>query len=295
MAKAAAGPKISVPAPHDDRVRLGRVGIVSVVGFAIGIAWPALAGKSLVPRAPNADADPAVKAPSSAEAPTDDSPPPPVAATAEAPKAEPATTDQQLVVVGEPTVTSCRNTGGQRITECDVVDFDEAAKARIAALASCDAAKGVAGSLSLGFDLDFGTNKIVRIHAGKSTTIPESTTTALLRCAEKEFESATIAGLQHRHAQYTIFYSAKFIPPGELQPSTATADGGTGVDTPASGLVTVSWDVALVRDSPKDGALVARVLHGTRVAVKARRGDWYKISYDSKGNEGWVYRAAIGL
>lgn len=293
MAKSAPRPRVVVPTAAEDRLRVGRVGVVAVVGFVIGVAWPALAGKSLVPSAPRAGEElPAATSSGGGEAPAAPAQAP---ATSEPAAPEPATTEQQLVVVGEATVTSCRNSGGQRVTDCDAIDLDEPAKARIAALASCDAAKGVAGTLSLGFDLDFSTNRIAKIHSGKSTSIAEGTARALVACAEKEFASASIANIAHRHSQYTVFYSAKFVPPGEVPPSAESGDGGVGADTPASGLVTVAWDVALVRDSPKDGALVARVLHGTRVAVKARRGDWYRISYDSKGNEGWVYRAAIGL
>ena len=58
----------------------------------------------------------------------------------------------------------------------------------------------------------------------------------------------------------------------------------------------MAWDVALVRSQPaKDGEVVARVLSGTRVSVSGRNGDWYRIKYDAKGGEGWVFRTAIGM
>jgi SH3-like domain-containing protein len=37
------------------------------------------------------------------------------------------------------------------------------------------------------------------------------------------------------------------------------------------------------------------VLSGTRVSVSGRNGDWYRIKYDAKGGEGWVFRTAIGM
>ena len=66
--------------------------------------------------------------------------------------------------------------------------------------------------------------------------------------------------------------------------------------TPASGRATVSWDVALVRSQPaRDGEVRARVLNGTRVVVTGKSGDWFRIKYDARGNQGWVYRTAIGM
>jgi SH3-like domain-containing protein len=51
-----------------------------------------------------------------------------------------------------------------------------------------------------------------------------------------------------------------------------------------------------VRSDPKrDGEVRARVLSGTRVVVTGKNGDWFRIKYDAKGNQGWVYRTAIGM
>jgi len=66
--------------------------------------------------------------------------------------------------------------------------------------------------------------------------------------------------------------------------------------TPASGVATVSWDTALVRTAPdRESKVVARVLSGTRVGVTGRSGDWYRVKYDAKGREGWVFRTSIGM
>ena len=292
MAKAAKErpPEFRVPAKAEDQVRFGRVGIIAAVGFVIGVAWPALAGKSLAPTAPGSSEGTGGPVASAAKPAASAAPPAAKAQPAETAAPEPV--NAQLVRVGAPKVTSCRNSKGQRLRECDDIDFDESAKARIATLANCEGAHGASGTLSLGFELDFRANKIKSVLQGQSTTLSDDVAKKILDCAKKEFASASISGIEHRHASYTIYYPAKFIPPGE---PVEDADAGAPKDTPASGLATVSWDVALVRDAPKEGAIVARVLHGTRVAVKARRDDWYKISYDAKGSEGWVYRGAIGL
>ena len=58
----------------------------------------------------------------------------------------------------------------------------------------------------------------------------------------------------------------------------------------------MGWVAAIIRDGPsRDGREIARVLSGTRMTVVARKGEWYKVKYDAKGSEGWVYKAAIGL
>ena len=44
--------KVEVPKPGADRPEFGRVGVIAGVGFAIGIAWPWLAGVRLVPSPP---------------------------------------------------------------------------------------------------------------------------------------------------------------------------------------------------------------------------------------------------
>src|SRR4051812_13237569 len=97
-----------------------------------------------------------------------------------------------------------------------------------------------------------------------------------------------------------MFYKVEF--PKAVTPNSDTAEAGPAGEaasaevTEASGHATVAWDVALVRSSAsRDGAVVARVLQGTRVSVTGRRGDWYRIKYDVKGSVGWVYRTAIGM
>ena len=48
-------------------------------------------------------------------------------------------------------------------------------------------------------------------------------------------------------------------------------------------------------NQPEDGKIVSRLRYGTRVAVSAKRGKWYEVKYDAKGNKGWVHRNALGL
>jgi hypothetical protein len=57
----------------------------------------------------------------------------------------------------------------------------------------------------------------------------------------------------------------------------------------------VEWEVALIRDSPKSGKVVARLPRGSQVRVGPVKDGWYPVTYGSDySSEGWVYRGAIG-
>lgn len=59
--------------------------------------------------------------------------------------------------------------------------------------------------------------------------------------------------------------------------------------------VQVEWEVALVRDAPKTGKVIARLPRGTAVRVGPAKDGWYPVKYGSSySSDGWVYRGAIG-
>jgi hypothetical protein len=284
-AKRSVGPKIEVPSPRDDELRLGRVGMIAAIGFVVGIAWPKLAGLKLAPDPP----EDKVAAPKAA-APTQQPPAPPPVAAPETPK-EPGP-----VRVGEMVVTSCRDSEGDNQRDCGSLDLKTALNAKLVALGTCEAAQGIEGTLSLGLDLDFAGKTIVGLKTGRSTTLPAPTARKLVDCARSQFSNVTLEGVEHRHAQYTVFYLLSFTPPSAPSPGAETEPGSDDQLVKASGRATVSWAVALVRDAPSTkGAVAARLLAGTRVVVTGRKGNWCRIQYDAKGSEGWVYRTAIGL
>jgi hypothetical protein len=165
---------------------------------------------------------------------------------------------------------------------------------RFNALERCPAAARAQGVLSVGFDLDFSANKITRIASGKSTNLATETARALVNCVKREFEGTSLEGIQHEQTSYTLFFRIEFAEPPPRTPASAASAAGDAAQT--SGSATVSWAAAIIRDVPsKDGRTLARVLSGTRVTVLARQGEWYKVKYNAKGSEGWVYRGAIGL
>lgn len=295
MAQRPATLRVDVPKPGDDKPQLGRVAIITVVGFAVGLLWPRLAGVKLVPNAPTEGTEVSAGAEPAASASSESPPPAAKAVPAEAPEGEPAPPSSdaaERLKVSDPKVTSCRDAKGARVSTCDSPELGESVRAKVLALAACGGAENVQGTLSLGVELDFATGKASDVLKGKSTTIADSAADALLACAKKEFSTLSLKGVAHEQAQYTVFYMVEFVPPGTKRDD---AKGEASSITPASGRATVGWEVAIIREHPKDGEIIARVMRGTRVTVTGRDGDWYRIKYDAKGSEGWVFRTAIGM
>jgi hypothetical protein len=289
--------EVEIPSAAEDKPRVVRVGLVVLGGAVVGVLWPWLTGAKLVPEPPGRDdralalaSAASAEAAASMAAPPASHAVPAVTQTA----AEPEAATPKRLRVSKATVTSCRDSKDRRVEKCDELAFDRIALPRFAALENCPAAANARGMLSLGLDLELAGGKIGRIASGKSTTLPADTTDALVTCAKKEFEAASLEGLKHEHATYTVFYRIEFPPPDA--PAAADSQTAQGDATAASGSVTVSWASAIIRDAPsKDARDMARVMSGTRMTVVARKGEWYRVKYDAKGNEGWVYRAAIGL
>jgi hypothetical protein len=291
--------KVEVPGSQDDGVKFARVGIIAVVGFVIGIAWPRLAGVKLVPSAP---------VPAAAEASARELTGAPAAPKAEAaaPLAAPAAARPEKppgdrILVSDVQIASCRNEHGKLRQSCDKVDFDRVAREHLRELSACPGTEAASGVLSLGFELDFAKDKIKGIQSGKSTSLEQDQVDRLLGCARERFSNVSLTGISHEHSAYTLFYRLELIAPPESQKAAADATPAAAPSaeveaSPASGRATVSWDVALVRSLPaRDGEVRARVLNGTRVVVTGKSGDWFRIKYDARGNQGWVYRTAIGM
>ncbi|MET0795121.1 MAG: SH3 domain-containing protein [Polyangiaceae bacterium] len=288
--------KIEVPNQKQETLRFGRVGLIVSAGFLIGIIWPRVAGFKLVPSVPSQPAESSsadlTGAPGEAKGAAAASAAP---AEPEPPPAEPPAPADRLVV-SEPQFITCRANGKKSKDDCDHIEFDRLARPHIQALASCTGADAMAGLLSLGFDLDFESQTVKGMKTGKSTTLSPADTEALVACEKKEFANVSLVGIPHKHDTYTIFYRVEFPKGAASKPGSEPAEPAPGDVTEATGHATVAWDVALVRSSAsRDGTVVARVLQGTRITVTGRRGDWYRIKYDVKGNVGWVYRTAIGM
>lgn len=290
MAQPETRPDIQIPGVDGEKLPLGRVGIVAFAGFMLGIVWPRLAGIELVPSAPVSEPEqpaPAVS-PSEPQAP----PPTPAGDPAEVPAPK---EPEERILIGKMQVTSCQDAEGRNVKSCDEPDWSRLSTPRLLALRDCDGAEGLSrGTLSLGVDLDFKKNKVGSTKRGRSTTIARSRAEKLLGCAENEFATVSLEGIEHKHPKYTVYYALDFLPAADEEAAAGAEEPEEAVA--ASGRATVGWEVALIREAPeRDSKIVARILGGTRVAVTRRQGDWYRVKYDAKGREGWVFRTAIGL
>jgi hypothetical protein len=284
---------LRIDVPKEESLRLGRVGLIAVIGFGVGILWPRLAGFRLVPSVPSDKSESSAAelsgAPVDASAPSAapvEASPPPSASAVVAPSREPFS-------IGPGEVASCRDARGKKVERCDPVDFDVLARGRIATLAACDASRRASGVLSLGFELDFKKDRVTGLQSGKRTSLAQDDVDGLLTCLKQNLGELSLSGIHHEHERYTVYYRVEFAGSEPVKKDKPEVN----VDvTPASGKATVAWDVALVRAQPtRDAEVVARVLSGTRVSVSGRNGDWYRIKYDAKGGEGWVFRTAIGM
>lgn len=293
MAKSREKLQIDVPDAQRDRPHFGRIGGIAAAGFAVGLLLPALTGKRFVPEPPPEDRMPTAAEAESAD--EEEAPPPAAkAAPADAPKPEEPEEQVQTARVqpGKPLVLSCTDKAGNKVAKCDDLDLSQTVEARLLNLANCEGTEDASGTLSIGFEIDFGKKKIERILRGKSTTIAEAPAQKLYACADKEFETASVDGVDHEHTGYTVFYKAQLFPPGNKP----TAEKPEDTANEASGLATVVWNSAVIRSKPdKDSDRLASILRGTRVTVTGKSDNWYKIKYDASGSEGWVYKDAIGM
>ncbi|MBI4955226.1 MAG: SH3 domain-containing protein [Myxococcales bacterium] len=292
--------EVAVPTKDHDRPRWGRVALFVAGGLAIGLAWPRLAGVRIGPEVPGAK-DPTVAAAGTAAgaAPASPGSAPPAAAlvTAGTSAAPSATTpsNKQRVEVGQGTIAQCWNKKNEKLdpNECGALPVDRVLIPPLKQLVSCPSAIGLQGELELGFDLHFdkGEVKVVR---GKKSELPATTVNGILACTADFISDVSHEKIQHKHAKYRVIYTITFSPPGAAAtPSPAPSESASAGPAVDPDLATVSWDSVLVRDEPKTGKELARLVRGTRVKLLGRRKDWCRIQF--QGKEGWVHRSAIGL
>ncbi|MGC4064547.1 MAG: hypothetical protein QM784_07875 [Polyangiaceae bacterium] len=170
-------PAIVVPKPSEDRPRFGRVGLIAGIGFAIGMAWPALARVELVPRPP---VDGAVRGSSAAAsgAPSAVVPSPAAEETSSpattTPAAVPAPASRENLSIPKvrfAEIVNCVDADGKKHRRCGELSLDSKLTEPLRSLSACAAAQGASGVLSLGFDVDFGSSEFGGLTAGKSTTL----------------------------------------------------------------------------------------------------------------------------
>jgi hypothetical protein len=310
MSKSERPVQVEIPPAGNDQPVWSRVGIIAVVGFVVGIAWPKLAGVRIGPAVP-ADLAARVEAASSSAAPPRASSSAPASAGPAAsavpaasgsadPDAAPSAANQELVVVGAGKIVKCSDKKDKKIDDCEKLLFDPIAVKRLRALAICPSALGLSGKMGVLFEVDFGKKEVV-VKKTKKSSLPSATVAGIVQCAAREFAQAPLDEVPHKHRRYVLEYPLQFYPPGKHPEVAAPTDGGDGEpaagsttsEADASGTAIVAWDTAPVRKEPKDGEVVHRFVRGTKVKILGKQNDWYKI--EASGKAGWVYRGAIGL
>ncbi len=87
------------------------------------------------------------------------------------------------------------------------------------------------------------------------------------------------------------------VAPTPTEPAPAPAGLPTAQDLQrmrSLGNATVAWSVAIIRDAPRTGAIVGRLVQGTVVEMVDRRGGWHAIRWGGGSHVGWTFREAIG-
>jgi len=314
MAKAERPLTVEVPRPGADQPVWSRVGIIGLVGFVVGIAWPRVAGIKIGPAVPadlraqvEASASPSVPvapargareggadagapaSPASAAAPTDPDAPP--------------SANQEMVVVGPGKTLKCWDKKDKKLDDCDKLAFDPIAVKRLRELGRCPSALGLDGKMNLGLELDFGKKEVSVKRIKRGSSLPSSTVAGVVQCAGHDFGEVSLEEVAHKHRRYSLEYALTFYGPGKHPDGAGSAapdagNGETAAGSPpgegeATGSALVAWDTALLRKEPQDGEVVARLVRGTKVKIVGKQGDWYKVESGSK--TGWVYRGTIGL
>lgn len=322
---------VEVPSPDRDKPAWVKVGVIAAVGFVIGIAWPRVVGVRLGPSAPGESTSSAASSASAGRAP--EAPPASVAAktpvatgattpAASAP-AEKAAAPTAVAAAAPPKITvtkgnvlSCKTSDGEKKTgkECGpVAGLDLVVKPRVQSIATCSGVEGQTGKLSLVVNADFNTGRFW-YDVSKASNVPNID--AITSCLKTSFHKTSVdKGVPHEHARYTVSYTAMLTSADGASatakddaPKKGKADKSADKAPPsdeeapakpaapaAAGEAAVAWEVALVRDQPKVGSVVARLPRGTKVKLGSMKEGWYAIKFgDDFGTEGWVYRGAVG-
>jgi Bacterial SH3 domain len=297
---------VEIPRPGSEKPAWSRVGIIGIAGFVLGIVWPRVAGIKVGPGVPSdlaakmeATAAPSgsAGAPPAAGSPSGGAAVPSLAASAESA----AGRNEQLVVVGAGKITRCSDKKDRKVDDCEKLQFDPVAVKKLKELSRCPSALGLAGKMTIGFEVNFEKKEVQVAKVKKGSTLPTTTVNGILQCAAREFANVSLEEVPHKYRRYTLAYALTFYPPGKHPEATedakspedaSAAAGSTTDESEASGTAVVTVDTALLRKEPKSKEKVGRLVRGTKVKLLGRQNDWFKVEADS--NVGWIYRSVIG-
>lgn len=271
-----------------------RLAAVIAACFIVGVGWPIVGGFDLVPRPKSLRAKAGKKPVAMQKRGALPGPKGNASNTAlSLSKGAPVLTKSETTRIRQTVVAGCGSDDSKFGNQCDTPHLLAVLEEPLRQLASCKAAEGASGLLSLGLKLDFGRGHISRVKSGKSTTLPTGRADALIACAKTSVVGTPLRGIAHDHRYYWAYYLTDFIPPGS---PTSDLEATQGPLIPASGTATVGWDAAQVRENPDHTATLRTELEfGTRVQVTGRQGVWYQVKFGNPTEQGWVHETTLGL
>lgn len=298
MAKEDAPLAVKIPEPSEDRAISSKVGIIAIVGFAVGVLWPRLLHVKVGPTPPESGESRVVAA-ASASAPAASASAASSAGAGEpedVPVEQPKTTNKETVVVAPGQIMSCVNKKKDSVSDCGPFNFDKYASDKLAAIGDCAFAIGQKGDWSLSLNVVFDDKKpTITVGEGKiKSSFGRMATSGMLKCAQDELKTIELDKIPHTHTAYRVEYKLSFYPPG-VSPEDDKPTGEPGADDEKDlGKATVVASKAIVRDKPEreKGKVLAKLPQGTHVKILSQDKDWYEI--ESGKTKGWVHRQSIG-
>jgi hypothetical protein len=296
---------VQIPRPADDRPSWTRVGVITAIGFLVGVTWPRVAGIRLGPSVPETAAS--VASATGPASPSIATPPsaapgevavvaasatiPAVASSPALPASPPPPPPAPSVAVGRGIVFACRSSEGDSLKGADcgsLSGLDGVVVPRLRKLAECPEAAGASGKVHFVMHLDFPRGG-VSIDLGRGHSVAASD--ALLACAKANIAGLGLTSVSHDNPRYSIAYTVTFGGATSSASASAARPAGEGADETAQ----VVYEVAIVRDAPKTGKVVARLQRGTELHLGPARDGWYPVKFgDGFASDGWLYRGAIG-
>jgi len=301
------------------------VAVLAALGLVVGLAWPVLAGKHLGPNVPglkkdedaqaaaSATAGPAkAKTASSGVALSKAAPAEGSATSGSAPEltteAAPAAAKQAVLVDGG-TISACWH-GKEKLDgeRCGTLKLDKTVVPVLRQLGACPSALGLTGDLQIVLDLDFGKKTSIQVKKGKRSAspatdgddgkpgkvseLPTSTVSGVLACIADYVRELSIEKVAHDHDRYLVEFPLHFRAHGDAPTARTEEDAPTTPEAASDDIATIAWDAAVLRDEPRTGKNVGRLVRGTRVKILGSRKDWFEVKMGSR--QGWLYRAALG-
>jgi hypothetical protein len=204
------------------------------------------------------------------------------------------------VTVGHGVVFACKSSDGDAMKGGDcgsLPGLDGVVMPRLRKLAECPDAATASGKLHLVVHADFPRGGLrVDLGRGHAVSAPD----ALLACAKEDIKDAALTGVQHENPRYSVAYSVTFAggtPAPAPGPREEGASPSASHATPAGdgSSAQIVWEVAIIRDAPKTGKVVARLQRGAEIHLGAPKDGWYPVRFgDGFASDGFVYRGAIG-